>query len=362
MIRACLVLLGAILAVGCAAPNPNAKLAAGPEVTAESESVRGLHNVTITVSDIDATLAFYSAAVPFELVERKRIDAGLIPSAILAKRTGTIELAMVRTPTVFVRLIDIDPDQQAEANRRLATGPGYTHICWQSPADAPKYDRFAELGLDILSRGPGPIDLGGYGVTYAYGHDADGVMIEMEQVDRPLIEQAGYMGEQRLKHDAWISHVANVTADKPAMVAFYRTILGYGPWREIPPTQRKTFDDVVDIDDIEIAASWFDAGNIQIELWHYFNPPTPLSRAPRMLDEIGYSAVTFEATDLPGTIARLEQSGFTFATERFDLAGSSIAFARDPEGNLVAFQQRAKRPDLSIEDMRWFALTRSPEP
>ena len=79
-----------------------------------------------------------------------------------------------------------------------------------------------------------------------------------------------------------------------------------------------------------------------------------------MLDEIGYNSFAFEVTDLPGTIARLETAGMKFATQTFDLGGWQIAFARDPEGNLLAFQQR--RPEHSIEGMRWFALTRSPEP
>lgn len=322
-------------------------------------SIRGVHNVSITVSDIDNTLAFYQAAVPYELVDRTRVSASAIPAEILSKRDGEIEIALIRTPTIFLRLIDIDPDTKAAPARRPATGPGYTHICFQSPADAPKYNRFKELGLEILSRGDGPVDLGGYGVTYAYGFDPDGVMIEMEQVDRPLIEAAGYMGEQRLKHEAWITHVANVTAEKAEMVAFYRMILGHGPKREIPATRRKTFDDVVNIDNIEISASWFDIGNIQLELWHYSEPATPLNRKPRMIDEIGYNSFTFEVRDLAGTMTRLESEGLTFATETFDLGGWQVVYARDPEGNLIAFQQ--SKPDHSIEEMRWFALTRSPE-
>ncbi|WP_172970186.1 VOC family protein [Erythrobacter sp. THAF29] len=315
------------------------------------------------MSDIDDTLAFYSAVVPYELVDRQRVDAKLVPKEILGKREGEIEIALVWTPTVFLRLIDIDPETKAASNRRPATGPGYTHICFQSPADAPKYGPFKDGGLDMLSRGDGPVDLGGYGVTYAYGFDPDGIMIEMEQVDRPLIEASGYMGQQRLRHEAWITHLANVTAVKPAMVEFYRGILGYGPQREIPPMRRKTFDNVVDIDDVEISASWFDVGNIQLEFWHYSQPETPLRREPRKLDEIGYNGFAFEVTDLDGTIARLRGLGMEFATDPFELAGWRIAFAHDPEGNLLAFQQRdTARPEFSIEDMRWFALTRSPEP
>lgn len=358
-VAACLAIAALTTACSTTSSDP-IEIASEP---ASPQAIRGVHNVGITVSDIDETLAFYGSAVPYELVERTRIPANSLPAGILGKREGEIEVALVKTPTLFLRLFDIEPDAKALPNRRSVIGPGYTHICFQSPADAPKYERFREIGLDILSRGPGPVDLGGYGVTYAYGFDADGIMIEMEQVDRPLIEAAGYMGKRRLEHDAWVSHIANVTAEKPAMVAFYRTILDYGPQREILPTRRKTFDDVVDIDDIEIAASWFDIGNIQLELWHYSQPETPLRRTPRMLDEIGYNSFTLETTDLAGTIVRLENEGMDFATEVFELGGWQIAFARDPEGNLVAFQQRDEaRPELSIEDMRWFALTRPPEP
>ncbi len=364
MLRSLAALTTCVALTACSPAAALPAESATPDVTAASpEAIRGVHNVGITVSDIDATIAFYSSAVTYEVVSRQRIAAASIPAEILSKRDGEIEIALIKTPTIFLRLIDLDPGSDAAPTSLPATGPGYTHICFQSPAEAPKYDAFKAIGLDILSRGPGPVDLGGYGVTYAYGFDPDGVMIEMEQVERRLIEGSGFMGQKRLEHDSWITHVANVTARKPEMVEFYRTILGYGPQREIPPTRRKTFDDVVDIDDIEIAASWFDLGNIQLELWHYVSPPTELNTKPRSLDPIGYNSFTFEVTDLVGTLARLEASGMSIAAQPFQMGDWTIVYLHDPEGNLVGFQQRQPdRMDLSIEDMRWFAETRPPEP
>ena len=91
MIRACLAsFVSAILLAGCtgqtAEPLPVAQFA-----DATPDAVRGVHNVTITVSDIDDTLAFYSSAVPYELVERASLPASSMPSEILAKRDGEIE-------------------------------------------------------------------------------------------------------------------------------------------------------------------------------------------------------------------------------------------------------------------------------
>ncbi len=321
--------------VGCATMPASTDIA-GPE------AMKGVHHVGITVSDIDDTVAFYSKAVPYELVERRRLPASAFPAEVLAKRNGEVEVALVRTPTVFLQLIDVDPARKQPPQRRPVNGPGYTHICFQTHEAKPGYDRFKAIGLDMLSRGEKPVDLGGYGVTYAYGYDPDGIMIEMEQLSPAVIASQGETGARRSKYPAWTTHLANVPGDKRAMVAFYTKILGYGPRRELPPTRRKTFDDVVDIDNIEVSASWFDAVNFELEFWHYSHPTTPLRSTRRTFDEIGYNSLMFEVTDLPGTLARLKREGVTLVGDTFDLGGFRIRYARDPEGNILGFQQNIR--------------------
>lgn len=350
-VRACLLAIGFALASCVAGPQMSDEVTASP---ASPDAIKGVHHVGITVSDIDQTIAFYSAAVPFEVIERGKIPASTFPAEILKQRTGELDVALIRTPTVFIQLLDTDLESAAEPNRRPVEGPGYTHICFQSPSTAPKYDRFKAIGMDMLSRGDGPIDLGGYGVTYAYGYDPDGIMIEMEQLDPAVIATQGELGRKRMQHPAWVTHVANVPGDKASMVAYYSKVLGYGPRREIPLTRRKTIDDVVDIDDVEVSASWFDTGNFELEFWHYHKPQTPHRFTRRMMDEIGYNSVVFEVTDLACTIARLEPEGIVFAGETFELNGWKKRYARDPEGNLLAFQERLSAPaDRSIDDMLW---------
>lgn len=337
--------------------------AASTQLAAASpDAIKGVRHIGITVSDIDDTIAFYGSVVPYEVLDRRRVPASSFPAEILGRRSGEVEIAVIRTPTVFIQLLDVDLDRKAAANRRAVIGPGYTHICFQSPSTAPKYESFKAIGLDMLSRGDGPVDLGGYGVTYAYGFDPDGIMIEMEQLTPAVIAAHGELGRKRSEHAAWPTHIANVPGDKAVMVDFYTKVLGYGPRREMPPTSRSTFDDVVDIDDIEISASWFEAGNFELEFWHYDRPRTPLTYTTRMLDEIGYNSVVFEVTDLAGTIARLEGEGVNFVGETFELNGWKVRYARDPEGNLLAFQQRTTAPaDRSIDDMLWLQY-RAPEP
>ena len=40
-----------------------------------------------------------------------------------------------------------------------------THTCFQSPGYDSGWDKFVAMGIDPLSRGDQPIDLGGYGIT-----------------------------------------------------------------------------------------------------------------------------------------------------------------------------------------------------
>ena len=43
----------------------------------------------------------------------------------------------------------------------------------------------------MLSRGEGPVDLLGQGVTYAYAYDPEGNMLELEQLDFDRLGETG---------------------------------------------------------------------------------------------------------------------------------------------------------------------------
>lgn len=348
---ACALLAGCTSGAGTPPPQAAAQVSSAPAIAG---AIKGVHHIGITVSNIDDTLAFYSRSVPYELVERRMVDAATFPAQVLARREGQIEVALVRTPTVFLQLIDIDPATKAPPERRPVTGPGYTHICFQSPSTAPKYDVFKANGLDMLSRGDGPVDLGGYGVTYAYGFDPDGIMIEMEQLTPEVIAAHGELGTKRMRFPAWATHIGTVTGDKEQMVAFYTKILGFGPRRELPPTRRQTFDEIADVDGVVASASWFDVGNFELEFWHYVEPRTPVGTGARMIDTTGYNAIVFETDDLAASIDRLERDGLQFTGKAFELGGWLVRYARDPEGNLIAFQENiAAGSARSIDDMLW---------
>jgi catechol 2,3-dioxygenase-like lactoylglutathione lyase family enzyme len=296
----------------------------------EDAHVKGIRHVGITVSDIDATIAFYSKAVPYKIYRRYTVSASKFPVGLVANRKGKVEIALIELPTGFLQLMDFDPAKPALPNVRPVIGPGYTHICFQSHSLDPAIKRFINAGLVLISRfgKPDGVDIGGYGVRYAYGTDPDGIMIENESLDAP-----------KRSEPAWVTHIANTVHDRDAMLAFYEKLIGTKPHRTIEQENRPRLDDVAGIDGLSIKGGWLSVGNMEIEVWEYVRPRTPAPSATRKLDEIGYNSIGFEVADLKAETKRLKTLGVTLAGAATSFGGWKIQYAYDPEGNLFSIQQ-----------------------
>lgn len=294
---------------------------------------RGLHHAALTVSDIDATVAFYARAVPYRVIRRYKVKGSAFPAQLLSKRYREVEVALIRMPTGFIQLMDFEPGKSAVPNPRPVIGPGYTHICFQSPARNPAVKRFMAAGLENISRfgRDDGVDLGGYGVRYAYGRDPDGIMIENESLDRPKRDEA-----------AWITHIANAVHDRDAMLAFYERLIGRPAHRTIEQENRPRLDDVAGLDGLSIRGGWVNVGNMEIEVWQYVRPQTPAPAGDRKLDEIGYTAFALEVADLEIERARLTGLGIRLAGRPVEMGGWRMQYGYDPEGNLFAVQQNVR--------------------
>jgi catechol 2,3-dioxygenase-like lactoylglutathione lyase family enzyme len=303
----------------------------------------GLHHAAMTVSEIDSTIAFYSSAVPFPVVKRFKVRGSAFPSALLSGPRREVEIAIVATPTGFIQLMDFDPARRESPNVRPVTGPGYTHICFQSGSSDPAIKRFRAAGLAIVSRfGPDDgVDIGGYGVRYAYGRDPDGIMIENESLDRP-----------KRSERAWLNHIANVVHDRDAMLDFYTRLLGRKPHRTTEQENNPRLDDVADLKDSKIRGGWISLGNMDVEVWEFVRPRTPLSTKRRTLDEIGYNAFAIEVEDLGRESRRLRALGIPLIGKPVLLGGFRVQYGHDPEGNLFSLVEVPRsEPGLSLRSL-----------
>ena len=312
----------------------------------EGLPVKGIQNVAITVSDIDATIAFYSKAVPYKLHTRFTVLGSVFGKGLLANRHSTVEIAIIEMPTMFIQLMDFEPGKRAAPDVRPVIGPGYTHICFQSPSTDSAYRKFREAGLDPVSRGGSEgVDIGGYGVHYAYGRDPDGIMIENEILDKPKRSEA-----------AWVTHVANVVHNRDTMLGFYAKLLERPPHRKIDQENRPRLDDIANIDNIAIKGGWFSVGNMEIEVWQFARPQTPAPTGDRKLDSIGYNAIGFEVADLAVERTRLKKLGVRLAGSVVRVGAWKIQYAYDPEGNLFAMQQNVGgNLNDSVDHLDWIA-------
>jgi catechol 2,3-dioxygenase-like lactoylglutathione lyase family enzyme len=326
------IALGA-LALAFAAP---AFAQGGGEVkSAAGMHVLGIQHVAMTVGDIDETVAFYAKAVPIRVVRRYRVPGSRFPAALLSRRHKSVDVAVLAFPTGHVQLFDFEPGKSAAPRKTSVIGPGYTHICFQSPSSDPAILRFIAAGLDVISRfgKPDGVDIGGYGVRYAYGHDNNGLMIENESLDTP-----------KRSEPAWITHIANTVHDRDRMLAFYVKVIGRQPHRTIEQENRPRLDDVAGIDGLKIRGGWINVGNMEIEVWEYVQPRTPAPVGDRKLDQIGYSNFALEVADIRSEAERLRRDGVRLVGRPRDIGGWKTQYAHDPEGNIFALVERGKAP------------------
>ena len=189
---------------------------------------------------------------------------------------------------------------------------------------------------------------GGYGVTYTYGRDPDGTMIENETIDKP-----------RRDDKAWITHIGAATHDMDRLVEYYTKFIGYGPKRRGEYSNFPKMAYIAGLQDVKLRSGWFLLRNFELEFWEYIEPATPVRDAPAQVDQIGYNMTAFEVTDVDAERARLDKLGIKMIGPAKVSQGWKIYYTYDPDGNIISIQQNLSAPKTeSIDDMQWIDPTK----
>jgi len=304
-------------------------------------SVIGLNHIGLSVRNLDAALAFYQGATQFELLRRESVSANDQASKLFGQDNISYQIAVLKGPNMLLELTEFEGNQAVPVRNMPPQGPGMTHTCFQSPDYDSGWDKFMAVGIEPLSRGDQPIDLGGYGITYGYAYDPDGNMLELEQLDGALLERAGYGGSgQDLGGNLWMSQVGLATHDIVALMEFYQMVLGFKPYRYAHVTDNPRLDDIVDIDNVDLIGGWFKLNQTSkvIEIWQYISPETPKDAGQRAITALGYS-FSIEVADIQAEYRRLTDLGLDFVSEPVELDGFWQAYSRDPDGNIFSLRQ-----------------------
>ena len=279
-------------------------------------TIRGIHHVAISVADLEAAVAFYTGTMGLE-----RVDGGAFCTP--ADGESAVASAVLAGPNAYLELNRFADAPPAPADGVPVEGPGFTHICFQCPAPEGLYYRAREQGARVVSLGDDPVDLGGYGVRYAYLRDADATMFEIEQIDAPKFDTP-----------VWLAHVALVTADIDRLVDFYRAVLGIEPKRRVNKVTGPRVDEVTGLPDARARAAWFWFDNMLLELWEYLSPPTPVAETPPAPRTIGYTGYLLEVADVGAERERLRTLGVELVGDLTSVPSGRCQYVRDPDGNL----------------------------
>jgi len=315
--------------------NPDAAITDSPT------TLMGVNHIGLSVKNLDRTLAFYQGVTGFELIRRETIGNSAAADTLFGHAGIEYEIAVLKAPNMLFELIEFKHNANEGTQKMPVQGPGMTHTCFQTASNNSGYDKFRDAGADVLSRGDGPVDLGGYGVTYAYAYDGEGNMFEMEQLDPgPLaaVPNKGCWISQG--HSMWMTQVALVTHDIERLTLWYEKVLAFAPNRKGDFANHARMDDVTNCENLSLKASWFkvDSTCKTLELWQYRSPETHVCSGKRAVTGFGYS-YSIEVGDIQSEYARMVDLGVEFVSEPVLMADYWQVYAHDIDGNVFALRQ-----------------------
>ena len=303
-----------------------------------ASSVIGIHHVGMSVTDLKASVEFYSQALGVRLQNTPDTMQAEDDSLGLSTSSNSAVLAF---PNGYLKLSEYDRSDFSPPPVLPVKGPGITHVCYQSPTSEDIYQRLINGGATTVSRGEQPVHLLGQGVYYAYARDHDGIMYETEHLDHAPFEGP-----------IWLSHAALVSPDLDRLVEFYSLLLDAKPNRRTDRASGPRFDEVAGYDNVMIRAAWFDIGNMILEMWQFVNPVTPEPQRPSAIEDVGYNKVAFEVSDLQKEYERLTALGVRFLSSPATSVDGWEACLRDPDDNLISLIQPKTQDDLSVSHLK----------
>lgn len=342
-----LAILGILILVGAyLVYRVNARLNPGPRIEESPTSIIGFNHVGISVADLDKMLVFYQKATDYKLLKRITISQNEQADKLFGQIGVQYEQAILKGPNMLLELTEFANQTDSIIQKMPPQGPGMTHTCYQSMNTDPGYDHFKEAGVEMLSRGEGPVDLGGYGVTYAYAYDPEGNMVELEQMSETIVGlQIGKEWAQ--KNPLWMTQVALISPDLPALTAYYEELLALEPFRVGSYKDNPKFDDIANLDNMAFDAAWFgmDGQGKKLELMQYVNPATPVPTTPPKPTDLGYS-FSFEVLDIQKEYTRMKDLGIQFLSEPQLLDAFWMVFANDIDGNVFSLRQAVNQESV----------------
>jgi catechol 2,3-dioxygenase-like lactoylglutathione lyase family enzyme len=148
-------------------------------------SVNVLDHISVTVSDMDRSLAFYRDLLGLQEVERHRLEGDTIST--MAGKSGVVmqvvRLAAPKTPGILLDLQQYLAPEGKISNAVLGD-VGHAHFCFGVPNIDAAYRELSARGVEFVSK-PVQFDLGWAVLDVVFMKDPDGFVLELVGVPEP---------------------------------------------------------------------------------------------------------------------------------------------------------------------------------
>lgn len=302
-------------------------------VRVDDPLVTGVHYVGMAVTDLAQTARLYQQAVKLEAIDTER---SLPPQLLEA-----LQLSSVPTNTQLLRssnaqLYVMQVEDNALRAPPLVHGPGIAHMCFQVAKTTDTYEQFLQGGathigsremVQLNSRNP---------VEYAYIHDPDKIIVEVEHVD-----VAALALETPPKNDYRIRQIALATGNIDRLVAFYSALLETRNPRRLGRLLRLSGDKIDQVSGLtgsEIEMAWFQVRNMELEIAQFHSHAEQIAAQNTSPARLGYNLIMFDTRDVTAVREKVLMAGGQVVSTYQSEQGSETLLARDPDGNLIGFQ------------------------
>lgn len=149
-----------------------------------------------------------------------------------------------------------------------------------------------------------------------------------------------------------IHHTGVNCRDIDRMKAFYCEAFGFEPVDdEFNWENDAAIDNLIDVRNSAARGVVLRAGTCYVELFQYSAPP-PSSREAKRPNDLGYTHLCVDVTDIEKDIKHLERCGMTFNGRAFvEMGGVKAIYGYDPEGNVIEVQQTTPQVGFELESL-----------
>jgi catechol 2,3-dioxygenase-like lactoylglutathione lyase family enzyme len=141
---------------------------------------------------------------------------------------------------------------------------------------------------------------------------------------------------------AIVNHLGHCVSDIARARQFYVEVLGFEPWFDIAPPDQPSDRLLGMRAPLGMECSYLRRGDLVLELLH-FNDVEIVDAPPRVMNNTGFTHLSFAVDDLQAACARVQEHGGTVLV---DTDIGAAVFIRDPDGQLIELLPMTYRDNL----------------